>query len=175
MSALQHLPVIKALTPFLWNIGRPAMSIEMPFADISGIITGFFIHFCNRDRLAVEAEIIQEKPVGQRILPGHQRSAIWRTDRAGRDSIAYIYTLPGHLIQIGGHSFKIGIAGIVCGLRPPLIGQHINNIRFFSHNSTQSSAATSCKKTSRSQTRPPHETTTTEIICFSLHAFSLLT
>ncbi len=103
------------------------IAIEMPLADVAGVVTGTIVGFCDGNRVVVEKDIVQEYAVRQRIASRDQTGPKWAAHGATRDGVTEVDAGPGQPVEMGCPDIRIArIPGILC---PPLIRKDKQQIR----------------------------------------------
>jgi len=87
VRALEDLPIIKALLAIFGNVIATAAGIDVPLADVCGVVAGVSANFGEGHCLVSKRSIVKEQAVSQRILACEQTGAIRRTDRTGGNRI----------------------------------------------------------------------------------------
>ena len=93
VRTLQHLPIVKPLPIFGWNIIGPPICIHMPLAHISGIVSRILKSPCQTNSPIAQMDIIDKNAMRQRILPRQQRRTRRATNRTPRNRVCRIDTL----------------------------------------------------------------------------------
>src|SRR5206468_10787682 len=102
VRAFKDLPVFEALTAFTWDKVRAPVSVEMPFADVAGVVTFGFQDLGDRRRLGIERNVVEKDTVRQRTLPGEQRRPRGRTDRQAGDGLDEAEALRRETVDVRG-------------------------------------------------------------------------
>ena len=128
MGTFAHPPEIKALPSFFRYIFCSAMTVNVPFADIAGFVTGLAINLADSDRIGIQGLIVVENAVSKPVLPGQKACTIWTANRTTRDGVAEIDAFLSKSIKIRRlYSF---IARIPGRLGAPLIREQIKDVGF---------------------------------------------
>jgi hypothetical protein len=127
MRAFEHLPIIKALKAFARDKVRAPVSVQVPFADAARVVAFGLQNLGDGGRAGIERNVIEENAVRQWPLSGQQRRARGRTDRQTGDGVNESETLRREPVEV--RRFDVRIAYESERLRPPLVGQHDENVR----------------------------------------------
>src|SRR5207245_3726407 len=73
VRAFERLPVVEALTAVVWDELRASVSVQMPFADVAGVITFRLKNLGDGRRVWIERNVIEKDTVRQWPLSGQQR------------------------------------------------------------------------------------------------------
>ena len=69
----KHFPIFKSLTAPVRDIVGPAVPIYIPLADIGGVVNAGFKGLGYTGRAVLQADVVNEDAVRQRILAGLRR------------------------------------------------------------------------------------------------------
>ena len=126
VRTLESLPVVEALPAFRWDVGGAARAIDMPLADIARVVACLAQGLCERGGLCVEAQIVQKKPMGERILAGQEAGTVRAANRNARYGVSKVYALVGKEVDVGRPHIRIAHVAVVHG--PPLVRKQVNYI-----------------------------------------------
>ena len=127
VRALEHLPVVKALAALRRYVGRAPGPVDMPLADVTGIVARSAHGLGNGGCFVVQAQIIQEEAMRERILTCEQAASVRAAYRNSRDRIGKVHALLSEGVNIRGAHFLIAHVSVVH--RAPLIGKEVENVR----------------------------------------------
>ena len=127
MSAFHHFPVMETLPVLRRNVRQPTAAVDVPFADVAGVVAGGGQHLAECHGVVAEMGVVEEEAVRGRPLAGHQRAAEGRTDRTSRDGFGEIGALFFELIEV--RRLDVRVAGVAGGAGPPLVGENEEDVR----------------------------------------------
>ena len=70
VATFKGFPIFEAMLAFDWNRGAAPVSVNMPLADVPGIVTGFGKELAHRFRVRIHGDVIDNDSVMMRILAG---------------------------------------------------------------------------------------------------------
>ena len=126
VSALEHFPVIESVVTFGRNKGQTFGAVEMPFADVTSVVTGRAKNFCKRGDVGGKPCVVQKHAMGGGALPGHDGGACWTADRDASDCVDEPNALLLEPVEV--RSFGVWVAGKAEGLRAPLIRKNKEDV-----------------------------------------------
>lgn len=129
VRAFQRLEIVETQPPFRGNIVGPATPIDMPLANIGGVIAALFERIAQANGVAANGHIVDNNAMCERILSGQKAATPGATNRPASDSVGKVGTFSCELINIGGPDLMV--ARIAKSLHTPLVRQQEDNIRFF--------------------------------------------
>ena len=126
--ALGALPVVEPLAALGRDVGTAAMPVEVPLADISGVVAGGLENLGHAQFRVWQIEVVQEHARRGREAPGQQRRAVRRAHRAHRYGVGEARAVGRELVEV--RRFDVGVARDAEGRGAPLVGEHEDNVRF---------------------------------------------
>lgn len=127
MRTIQYLPELETLTPVPGDKGTSFVSVQMPFADIRGVVAGSVVRLGNGNSVIVQSHVVQKDAVGKWVPACHQARTIRAAHRTARHSVTEIDALSCEFVQVWRQ--HILISGIAGSLRAPLVREDKDKIR----------------------------------------------
>ncbi len=128
VAALTGFPVIETEMFFRRNEGQPpaivavGTAVNVPFADVSGAVTGVAKRFTQGGPVGFQFHVIDDDAVGERVLTGEQAAALRTADGAAGNGVGEVDALFFETIE--HWRSDIGVAVVADGLCAPFITLH---------------------------------------------------
>ncbi len=120
VRTFEHFPVVESLSRFGRDVVASPAAVEVPLADVAGVIAGGPEHFREAGGVVAQVQVVQEHAVRERELPGHQGCAMRAAHRAAGDGVGEVDRLISEAIEVG--RLDIGITGVTGRRGAPLVG-----------------------------------------------------
>ena len=128
VRAFERLPVLEALPAFTGNEGRTPVPIQVPLADVAGIVPRPAQHLGQRQRVGVQGHVVHEDPGGEGPLASQQGGPRGAAHRHAREGVDEADALACQTVEV--RRLYIRISGEAERLRPPLVRQDEEDVWF---------------------------------------------
>ena len=129
MRTFQRLPVIEAETPVGRDGVGAAVVVDVPLADVGGLVAGGFERFGGARSARVERDVVHNEAVRQRRLPSEKACAGGRADRDAGDCMFELDAFVGERVQM--RRFDLGVSVEAGRMGAPLVCKQDKDVRAF--------------------------------------------